>query len=165
MDCTLIVRVARRGRNPIDVTSESLYDYKVHKGASPGWPRWDPASPRYQVRMLQQDQLRRLAAAHLLWKGCRNVPLDDVAAAAGVSRSLCYLHFPSRSAFLEAALAHVDRSLAARLAAPPPGPGTPRERLRWVILQAVSAQIHTLSLRDSRVLPDEIGRASCRERV
>ncbi len=109
---------------------------------------------RHRARMLREDQLRWLAAAHVLWKGCRDVLLDDVAAAAGVSRGTCYLHFPSRSAFLRAALAHMDSLLAARLAAPPPGAGTPHEGLRWAILQAVSAQIHTLSLRDSRVLPD-----------
>jgi AcrR family transcriptional regulator len=138
----------------VDVTQESLYDYHVSRTDSAGRPLRDRLSFRYRVRMLREDELRLLAAAHVLWKGCRNVRLDDVAAAAGVSRGTCYLHFPNRSAFLRAALAHLDSLLAARLAAPPPGVGTPREGVRWAILQAVSAQIHALSLRDSRILPD-----------
>ena len=136
------------------MTLKSLYDYLVCEADSSG--RQDRVSPnfRQRVRMLREDELRRLGAAHVLWKGCRAVPLDDVAAAAGVSRGACYLHFPSRSAFLTAALAHVDSLLATHLAAPPPRVETPREDLRWAILQAVRAQVHSLRLRDSRVLPD-----------
>ena len=104
--------------------------------------------------MLREEQLRRLAAAYVLWKGCADFRLDDVAAACGVSRGTSYLHFPSRSSLITAALAHVDGALAARLAAPPPKGGTPREGLRRTILQAVEAQTRTLSFWDGSALPD-----------
>ena len=104
--------------------------------------------------MLREEQLRRLAAAYVLWKGCAGFRLDDVVAACGVSRGTSYLHFPSRSALITAALAHVDSALVTCLAVPPPKAGTPREGLRRTILQAVEAQTRTLSFWDGRALPD-----------
>lgn len=103
--------------------------------------------------MLREEELRRLAAAHVLWKGCASFRLADVVAACGVSRGTSYLHFPSRSSLIAAALAHMDGALAARLAAPPTA-GRPRAGLRRAILQAVEAQTRTLSLWDARALPD-----------
>lgn len=95
-----------------------------------------------------------MAAAHVLWKGCASFRLDDVVAACGVSRGTSYLHFPSRSSLIAAALAHMDGALAARLAIAPPKAGAPREGLRRAILRAVEAQIRTLSFWDARALPD-----------
>ena len=104
--------------------------------------------------MLREEELRRLASAHVLWKGCADLRLDDVVAACGVSRGTSYLHFPSRSSLIVAALAHMDGALAARLTILPAEAGTPREALRWIIRQAVKAQVHTLSISDGRALPD-----------
>lgn len=107
--------------------------------------------------MLREEELRRLTGAYVLWKGCANFRLADVVATCGVSRGTAYLHFPSRSSLIAAALAYVDGELAGRLAAPPSEAGAIREGLRRTILQAVRAQTRTLSFSNKRAPPD--GRA------
>lgn len=107
-----------------------------------------------RVRALREKQLLQAAGAYLLWKGCLRFRVEDVATACGVARGTCYRHFPTRPAFLEGAVDHLDASLSARLASPPANLKSARAVMRWVILQGVDAQAYTWGLRDRRSLPD-----------
>lgn len=100
-----------------------------------------------RLRALREDELLQMGGAHLLWKGCVDFRVDDIAAACGVARGTCYLHFPSRRAFLEAIVAHLDGSLSARIARSTAKAESLDAAFRQTVLGAVASQYRTLTLR------------------
>lgn len=130
------------------LTRRSYYDRPLKHANPPNRPPRAPLSFRHRARVLREQALLQVAAAHVLSQGCVAFRLEDVAAACGVSRGTCYLHFPTRSALLTAATGYLDESLVERLASPPPGVKDPRDALRWAVLQGAKAQVFTSSFRN-----------------
>src|SRR5262245_26141008 len=98
-----------------------------------------------QVRAALRAALLREAGVSLLRDGCHGVRIDDVAGACGIAKGTAYLQFPSRSELLGGAVQQLDKALAAKLAEPPRTIAGPRATLRWTVLEAVDAQIASLT--------------------
>ena len=78
---------------------------------------------------LRLDALLRIAADVIVERGFARTRTADVAAAAGVSPSLVYYHFPSKDAMLTQAFAHVAEQDLARMQAVMESKATPSEKL------------------------------------
>src|SRR5882757_4043481 len=87
------------------------------------------AAPAYRRMSVEQRRTQLLAAAVDLFGHRRpeDVSIDDVAAAAGVSRPLVYRYFPGgKQQLYEAAVQGAAQELTARFAGPSEGPATQR---------------------------------------
>jgi AcrR family transcriptional regulator len=78
---------------------------------------------------LRLDALLRIAADVIVERGFARTRTADVAAAAGVSPSLVYYHFPSKDAMLTQAFAYVAEQDLARMQAVIESTATPPEKL------------------------------------
>jgi len=100
-------------------------------------------------RELRERTLISEASGVLLTAGCHDFRIDDVAAASGVAKGTCYKHFGSQPGLIAVAVRQADEALANRLSAPPPRLNGPSDAFRWALLEAVAAQVRTLSLRSA----------------
>jgi len=76
------------------------------------------ANPKRQVRMKPAERRQSILAAAtraFLRSGFSGTSMDEVAAEAGVTRLIVYLHFASKQDLYDAVLEHAARSLAACL--------------------------------------------------
>jgi AcrR family transcriptional regulator len=94
----------------------------------------DPASrrrrlPKAERRRVIEDAASRLFAEH----GCAETRLDDIAAAAGVTKQLLYQHFPSKKALHLALLGKHRDEILGRLTESMSTPGPLAERLPRVL--------------------------------
>jgi AcrR family transcriptional regulator len=78
---------------------------------------------------LRLDALLRIAADVIVERGFARTRTADVAAAAGVSPSLVYYHFPSKDAMLTQAFAYVAEQDLARMQSVIESPAGPTEKL------------------------------------
>lgn len=117
---------------------------------------------RDHVFALREDQLVRVAANHVIKNGCLRFRVDDVVREIGISHGTCYRHFPSSSALVRMAVAHLDRSFAARLEQPPASVNSHREVLRWAIGEVARAQAYNIMLRARRTTRDLTSRTLAR---
>jgi AcrR family transcriptional regulator len=85
--------------------------------------------PKAERRRIIEDAASRLFAEH----GYSETRLDDIAAAAGVTKQLLYQHFPSKKALHLALLARHRDEILGRLTASMSTPGRLAERLPRVL--------------------------------
>lgn len=78
---------------------------------------------------LRLDALLRIAADVIVDRGFARTRTADVAAAAGVSPSLVYYHFPSKDAMLTQAFAYVAEQDLARMQSVLESPASPTDKL------------------------------------
>lgn len=102
----------------------------------------------------------RLARAHFLAHGFRGVTMDDLAAAAGMSKRTFYRHFPGKlellDAVLEAKWGELDRDMAACRAE---GEFSGRVRALLEVMHRHAGEVQAVFLRDlSREAPDRLER-------
>lgn len=97
------------------------------------------------MRGLRQDQLVQVTSSLLLRRGCHELRVDDVAAACGVAKGTCYQHFRARPDLIAAAVRYLDEALARRLLSPSPRLTKPHQLFEWALLEAVDAEILTLT--------------------
>ena len=102
---------------------------------------------RNRMRGLREDHIVHAASRVLLCRGCDALRVEDVAAACGVAKGTCYLHFRSRPDLIGAAVRRLDEALEKRLSSPPARLTRPRQVLEWALLKAVDAQSLTLAYR------------------
>jgi AcrR family transcriptional regulator len=76
-----------------------------------------------------------VAASAFARQGFHDVSMDDVAAAAGVSKPVVYTHFGSKDELYEAALLRAARELADRVRASVAAAASPEQRM-WAGIQA-----------------------------
>jgi serine phosphatase RsbU (regulator of sigma subunit) len=100
--------------------------------------------------MTRQTRERILEASHRLLEQSPTTPVADLAAAAGVSRSTLYRHFPDRASLLAAAATHREAPTAA--SADPALPPGRLGRERPVSLEA----IHVFDVVAPPLLPDQL---------
>jgi AcrR family transcriptional regulator len=83
-----------------------------------------PAPRRLLARPERRAAILRAAASAFAHRGFADTSMDDVAAAAGITKLIVYRHFPSKEALYEAVLEQVSTRLAeefvARVGAVPP---------------------------------------------
>lgn len=85
--------------------------------------------PRQRLTVAERRaQLIAVGSAHFADRPYDDVWIDDVAAAAGVSRGLIYHYFESKRGFLHAVIEHATSEILAATTPPPALP--PREQLR-----------------------------------
>ena len=103
-----------------------------------------------RVRSQREAQILEAATLVLLRKGCRAFRVDDVTAACGIAKGTCYNHFGSQTGLIATTVRQLDEGFATRLASPPSNLTEPRQILEWAVLQAVDAEIVTVTQRSSR---------------
>lgn len=102
-----------------------------------------------RVRSQREAQIVTTATDVLLRKGCRAFRVDDVTAACGIAKGTCYQHFGSQTDLIATTVRQLDEGFAARLTSPPSNLTEPRQILEWAVLQAVDAEIVTVTQRFS----------------
>lgn len=106
-----------------------------------------PSSFRQKTRMLREAEITRAARDLLYSRGCRSLRVEDVAAACGVAKGICYQHLQSRTDLIAAVVRSSDEVLATRVSAAKDADSDPREQLRNALLMAVDAKLATLAQR------------------
>lgn len=110
-------------------------------------PDRSPVSFRQKTLILREAEIARAARALLYSRGCRLLRVEDVAAACGVAKGICYQHFQSRTDLITAVVRSLDEALATRVSATNEADSDPREQLRNALLMAVDMKLATLAQR------------------
>src|SRR5947207_415766 len=101
-----------------------------------------PAQTQVERRRAREERMRHVldvAGREFAERGFHEVSMDDVAAAAGVSKPVVYTHFESKDGLYEAVLAHAADEFTARVRAGVVPQETPEERMWAGILAFVDA--------------------------
>src|SRR4051794_11720838 len=117
-----------------------------------------PRDARRQAREARTHRLLEIAGKAFAADGFHAVSMDDVAAAAGVSKPVVYTHFGSKDGLYEAVVMHAADEFAARVRAGVVPEQTAEERMWAGILAFVDAvEEHPewwLVTRQAALLPD-----------
>jgi AcrR family transcriptional regulator len=131
-------------------------------------PRTEEANQR--IRDERREQVLTAARQVFARKGFTDTKIADIAAAAGISHGLAYRYFDSKEAvfteLVERALAGATRlAYAAQMQ-----PGTPWERLRWLVEQILPGMIEkpeytpvTLHAISNEAVPAEVRERAVRQ--
>ncbi len=71
--------------------------------------------PRNRTADASRQRIVEAARAHFFSHGFRSVTMDDLAEELAISKKTLYAHFPSKTALLEAVLAHKFADVEAKL--------------------------------------------------
>ncbi len=96
-------------------------------------PRTEEANAR--IREEQKERIREAAKVLFAHKGFSETKMSDIAAAANVSYGLAYHYFANKEAIFTNLLQHALKGALELMLHAQAQPGTPWDRLNWLILQ------------------------------
>ncbi len=97
-------------------------------------PRSSPAELKALIRDFRRDQIIDVARRLFGERGTIEVPMDEIAAEAGVARSTLYVYFANRDELLRACLQRMHTLLLDSVVASWERDNSPVERLRTLVL-------------------------------
>ena len=117
---------------------------------------------RSRAEMIEETRGKLLATARESFRrsGYAGTSMDDLTAAAGLTRGALYHHFGDKQGLLAAVAAQIDREMEARLQAIAHAALALRERCRAYLAMAAEPEIRRIVLQDARAVLGHGGAAA-----